>query len=77
MQTQASNDPEIAELLKPIGLSLDSYVLLVAIAIIGFALADFIFFPIYYKNGKSIVMSSLFMILGFIVYSSPSTARLI
>ena len=50
------------------GLGLDSYVLLVAIALIGYAIADIIFFPIYYKHGKSIVMSTLFTILGFIVY---------
>ena len=50
------------------GLGLDSYVLLVAIALIGYAIADIIFFPIYYKHGKSIVMSTLFTILGFVVY---------
>ena len=50
------------------GLGLNSYVLLVAIAIIGYAIADLIFFPIYYKNGRSIVMSTLFTILGFVLY---------
>ncbi len=50
------------------GLGLDSYVLVLAIAIIGYAIADLIFFPIYYKHGKSIVMSTLFTILGFVVY---------
>lgn len=50
------------------GLGLDSYVLLLAIALIGYAIADIIFFPIYYKHGKSIVMSTLFTILGFVVY---------
>lgn len=50
------------------GLGLDGFVSLLAIGIIGFALADLIFFPIYYKNGKSIVMSTLLTILGFIVY---------
>lgn len=50
------------------GLGLDSYVLLVAIALIGYAIADIIFFPIYYKHGKSIVMSTLFTILGFVIY---------
>ena len=50
------------------GLGLDSYVLLVAIALIGYAIADIIFFPIYYKHGKSIVMSTLFTILGFVEY---------
>jgi hypothetical protein len=50
------------------GIGLNSYVLLLAIAIIGYAIADLIFFPIYYKKGKSIVMSTLFTILGFVFY---------
>ena len=58
------------------GLGLDSYVLLLAIAIIGYALADLIFFPIYYKKGKSIVMSTLFTILGFVAYISIVTIAL-
>ena len=62
---QSAEKPE--EYMIP-GLGLDSYVLLVAIALIGYAIADIIFFPIYYKHGKSIVMSTLFTILGFVVY---------
>ena len=58
------------------GLGLDSYVLVLAIAIIGYAIADLIFFPIYYKNGKSIVMSTLFTILGFVVYIGVFTIGL-
>ena len=58
------------------GLGLDSYVLLVAIALIGYAIADIIFFPIYYKHGKSIVMSTLFTILGFVVYICTLTIGL-
>lgn len=58
------------------GLGFDSYVLLLAIAIIGYAIADLIFFPIYYKKGKSIVMSTLFTILGFVVYISVFTIGL-
>ena len=58
------------------GLGLDSYVLLLAIAIIGYALSDLIFFPIYYKKGKSIVMSTLFTILGFVAYISIVTIAL-
>jgi len=50
------------------GLGLNSFVLLLAIAIVGYAIADLIFFPIYYKHGKSIVMSTLFTLLGFVVY---------
>lgn len=58
------------------GLGFDSYVLLLAIAIIGYAIADLIFFPIYYKKGKSIIMSTLFTILGFVVYISVFTIGL-
>ena len=50
------------------GLGLNSFVLLLAIGIVGYAIADLIFFPIYYKNGKSIVMSTLFTIIGFVLY---------
>ena len=50
------------------GLGLNSYVLLLAFAIVGYAIADLIFFPIYYKHGKSIVMSTLLTILGFVAY---------
>ena len=58
------------------GLSLDGYVSILAIAIIGYAIADLIFFPIYYKRGKSIVMSTLLTILGFIFYLSIFTIAL-
>lgn len=58
------------------GLGFDSFVLLLAIAIIGYAIADLIFFPIYYKKGKSIVMSTLFTILGFVVYIGVFTIGL-
>ena len=50
------------------GLGLNGFVSILAIAVIGFAVADLIFFPIYYKNGRSIVMSTLLTILGFVVY---------
>ena len=50
------------------GMGLNGFVSLLAIAIIGFAIADLIFFAIYYKNGKSIVMSTLLTIIGFVVY---------
>ena len=60
----ASSDPNYA---IP-GLGLDAFVSLIAFGILGLAIADLIFFPIYYKNGKSIVMSTLFTILGFAVY---------
>lgn len=58
------------------GLGLNSYVLVLAFAIVGYAIADIIFFPIYYKHGKSIVMSTLFTILGFVVYIGITTIGL-
>ncbi len=58
------------------GLGLDSYVLLLAVAIVGYAIADLVFFPIYYKKGKSIVMSTLLTILGFVIYIGVFTIAL-
>ena len=59
------------------GLGLNSYLLLLAIAIVGYALADLIFFPIYYKKGKSIVMSTLFTIIGFVIYIGVFTIGIV
>ena len=70
---QSSNNPE--EYMIP-GLGLNSFALLLAIAIIGYAIADLIFFPIYYKKGKSIVMSTFFTIIGFVVYDGVFTVAL-
>ena len=70
-----SNSENPKEYVIP-GLGLNSYVLVLAFAIIGYAIADIIFFPIYYKNGKSIVMSTLFTILGFVVYIGVVTIGL-
>ena len=64
------------ESLTDAGFGLDAFVSVLAFAIIGFALADIIFFPIYYKHGKSIVMSTLFTILGFITYLGVFTIAL-
>ena len=58
------------------GLGLNSFVLLLGIVIIGYAIADLIFFPIYYKHGKSIVMSTLLTIFGFVVYIGLFTIAL-
>lgn len=68
----SSNSPDFA---VP-GLGLQSYVLVLAIAIIGYAIADLIFFPIYYKKGKSIVMSTLLTIIGFVIYICTFTIGL-
>ena len=69
----ASDDP--TKLTIP-GLGLNSFVLLLAVAIVGYAIADLIFFPIYYKHGKSIVMSTLLTIFGFVVYIALFTIGL-
>ena len=50
------------------GLSLNGYVSILAIAIIGFGIADVIFFLNYYKNGRSILLPTLMTIFGFILY---------
>ena len=50
------------------GLGINAFVSVLAIAIVGYAIADLIFFSIYYKRGKAIVSSTLLMILGFVVY---------
>ena len=50
------------------GIGLNGFVSVLAIAVVGYSIADLIFFPIYYKNGRSIVMSTLFTILGFVIY---------
>ena len=50
------------------GLGIKGFVSLIGIVLIGFSLVDLIFFSVYYKNGRSIVMSTLLTMLGFIVY---------
>ena len=55
------------------GIGLNGFVSVLAIALVGFAIADLIFFPIYYKHGKSIVASTLLTILGFMTYLSIFT----
>ena len=69
-------DEETGKVLQNAGFNLNSYVLVLAIALVGFALADLIFFPIYYKHGKSIVASTLLTILGFVVYIGVTTIAL-
>ena len=66
--TVRAMNPDQPNLFVNAGLSIDSYVLCVAIAIVGYAIADLIFFPIYYKQGKSIVMSTLLTIFGFVLF---------
>ena len=56
-----------------VGLGLDAFISVIAIALIGYSIADLIYFAIYYKKGKSIVASTLLTILGFIFYLSIFT----
>ena len=58
------------------GIPLQGFGSLLAFGLIGFSVADLIFFPIYYHNGKSIVLSTLMTILGFIVYLAIFTIAL-
>lgn len=50
------------------GLTLNGYLSIVGIVLVGYALADLIFFPIYYKKGKSIVLSTILTILFFTIF---------
>ena len=58
------------------GFPITGFVTVLAFALIGLALADLIFFPIYYKHGKSIVASTLLMMLGFVFYLGIFTVAL-
>ena len=73
LMVSSATDPK--EITIP-GFGLNSFVMVLAFAVIGYAVADLIFFPIYYKHGKSIVMSTLFTILGFVVYIGVTTIAL-
>lgn len=55
------------------GLPLKGFISIVGIALVGFSLADMIFFPIYYKKGKSIVASTLLTVIGFMLYLTVTT----
>ena len=68
-------EQSISETVTP-GLGVNAFVSILAIAIVGYAIADLIFFPIYYKRGKAIVSSTLFMILGFVIYLGIFTIAL-
>ncbi len=50
------------------GFGLNAYISTLAFAVIGYAIADLIYFSVYYKHGKSIVASTLLTILGFVFY---------
>lgn len=70
MPTDIPNPP------RNVGLGVGAFASLLGFGIIGFAVADIIFFPLYYRNGRSIVMSTLLTILGFVVYLAVFTVVL-
>lgn len=49
------------------GLGLDSFVSIIAFGVISFAIADLIYFPIYYRKGRSIVASTIITIFVFAI----------
>lgn len=55
------------------GLNYNGIISVFAFGFIGFSIADFIYFPIYYKKGKSIVASTLLTIISFAIYISIFT----
>ena len=66
-QSILNTSPNPEQVVVP-GLGLSSYVLVLAFAILGYAIGDLIYFPIYYKRGRSIVLSTLLTIIGFVVF---------
>ena len=58
------------------GFGFESFTAVLGFAIIGFSVADIVFFPIYYKHGRSIVASTLLTILGFLAYLGIFTIAL-
>ena len=70
-----ASEEQLKELTE-VGLSIRGFVSIVGIALVGFGLADLIYFSVYYKHGKSIVMSTLLTIIGFIVYLGVFTIGL-
>ena len=75
IQSNIASSGEVAGSMTA-GIPLDGFGSLIAIGLIGFSVADLIFFPIYYRNGRSIVMSTLFTIFGFITYLGIFTIAL-
>jgi len=50
-----------------VGFGFNGYVSTTAIAVVVLAITDLIFFPLYYRNGRSIVLATIFGILGFVL----------
>lgn len=50
------------------GFGFDNLIAIVSFAMIGYGISDLLYFSIYYKKGKSIVLSSLLTILIFTIF---------
>ena len=65
-------DPSLEGIVSQ-GLTADGIVSVVGFALMGLAISDLIYLPIYYKNGKSIVLSTLLSIFFFVTFISVTT----
>ena len=65
---QQNIQAEGGEAMRSAGFPISGFVSTLAFVFVGYGFADLIFFPIYYKHGKSIVASTLLTILGFVIY---------
>lgn len=61
---------EVAQGNPEISLGLEFYPLTIGFALIGLGISNILFFAFYYRNGKSIVLSSLTSILFFALFMS-------
>lgn len=62
--------------LEDVGLTVNGYVSILSFAIIGYAIADLIFLPAYYKNGRNILLPTLVTIIGFALYIMTVTVAI-
>ncbi|MCQ2086879.1 MAG: ABC-2 transporter permease [Bacilli bacterium] len=58
------------------GLTINEYGAVIGLAYIGLGITDLIFFPLYYRNGKSIVLSTLISTFFFAFYIMGTTMAL-
>ena len=56
-----------------VGIGLDGYISTLGIILLGYAIADLIFIPMYYKSGKFIVFPTLLTIFTFSIYIALTT----
>lgn len=62
--------------LEAVGLGPEAFISVVAFALIGYSIADLIYFAIYYKKGKSIIASTLITVLAFTFFMITTTVIL-